>query len=112
MNQDQLIILLFKVVLISGAASVTLFIAVYWRLAPWWRNEIGRTIVVKDFLLIACLMPSILSLFFHFSRLTSYVAAWTDVALFGLLTPVMLWRVRVWHRVHKNKETAGDRDES
>lgn len=68
-----------------------------------WRNEVGKTIVVKDLLLIAMLLPSILSLFLRFSRFTSHIAAWLDVVLFGLLTPVMLWRIVVWQRIHRDK---------
>lgn len=104
MNQDQVILLLFKIVLVSGAVSVALFVAEYiWRTrGGCFRNDIGRTIVWKDILLIACMMPSILALFFQFSRLTSHIAAWVDIATFGLLTPAMLWRIAVFERVHKD----------
>ena len=106
MNQDQAILLLFKIVLVSGAVSVALFVAEYtWRTrGGCFRNDIGRTLVWKDLLLIACLLPSILSLFLHFNRLTSHIAAWVDVGLFGLLTPAMLWRIAVFERVHKQKD--------
>lgn len=103
MNEDQWIVLLFKVVLITDVIAVIAFVVQYWRLAPWWRNQIGRTIVVKDILLAACLIPSIMSLFFKFSRLTSHVAAWIDLALFGLIAPVMCWRIIVWQRIHRDK---------
>ena len=43
----------------------------------------GRTIVIKDFLLLVALIPSVLSLFVELNRLTSHVAAWLDVAAFG-----------------------------
>ena len=106
MSQDQWLILLLKIVLVCGAVSVALFVAEYtWR-AAWWRNPIGRTLVVKDILLILCLVPSILSLFLSFNRLTSHIAAWVDVGLFGLLTPAMLWRIVVFERVHREKDAA------
>lgn len=104
MTQDQLIILLLRVVLISGAVSVAAFIGVYTALAPWWRDPVGRTIVIKDMLLALLLVPSILSLFFHFSRLSSRVAAWADLALFAAMAPVMLWRCVIWIRIHRKKE--------
>jgi hypothetical protein len=111
-SQEQLIILCLRIVVGAGILSVLAFVVQYTRLAPWWRNEIGRTLVVKDILLILLLIPSLLSLFFRFSRLTSHVAAWTDIALIGALTPVMLWRIRVWHRVHNRKgaERADDQE--
>lgn len=107
MTQDQVIILLLKITLISGVISIAAFVAVYWRLAPWWRNQIGRTLVVKDVLLILIMIPTILSLFFQFNRLTSHIAAWLDVVLFGLITPVMIWRAVVWVRIHRGKAGAG-----
>lgn len=100
-TQDQWILFAFKVVLIAGIVSIIAFIVQYSRYAPWWRNEIGRTLIVKDILLVLLLVPSILSLFLHFSRLSSHIAAWIDVGLFGLLTPVMIWRIAVWARIHR-----------
>lgn len=110
MSQDALIVLLFKIVLISGAVSVALFVAEYtWRTrGRCWRNDIGRTLVVKDILLILCLLPSILSLFWDFNRLNSHISAWVDIVLFGLLTPVMCWRVFVFERIHRQKRGPGD----
>lgn len=103
MTQDQLIILLLRIILIADVICIAAFIADYTRMAPWWRNPIGRTIVIKDILLILVLIPSILALFFTFDRFTSYVAAWVDVALLGALIPVMLWRIAVWRRVKAGK---------
>lgn len=108
MSQDQAIQLALKIVLTSGIVSILAFIADYWRLAPWWKNPIGRTIVIKDFLLILCLLPPVVSLFFQFNRLTSNVAAWIDISDFGLLTPCMIWRIVVWERIHRGKDRPGD----
>ena len=103
MTQDQLILLLLKIILIADVVSIVAFIADYSRMASWWRNPVGRTIVVKDILLVLVLIPSVLSLFFTFSRLSSHIAAWVDVALLGALAPVMLWRIVVWRRVQAGK---------
>lgn len=104
MSQDQWIILLFKIVLLADLAALAAFIGLYTAWAPWWRNPIGRTIVVKDVLLALALLPSVLSLFFHFSRLTSHVAAWCDVATFGLIGPVMVWRCAVWRKIVRGRD--------
>jgi len=100
MAQDQLIVLLLKIILIADVVAIAAFIGEYWRLAPWWRDPIGRTIVTKDILLLLALIPSVLSLFLKFSRLTSHIAAWLDVVVLGAMGPVMVWRIVVWHRVH------------
>ena len=108
MNQDQLIILLFKVVILADVTAIAAFLVIYSVLAPWWRNEIGRTIAIKDILLGAALTPSVLSFFLHFNRLTSYVAAWVDIGLFGLIAVVMIWRSLVWVRIHRRKKAGHD----
>lgn len=102
MTQDGALILAFKIVLLAGAVSVAVFIVAYHMMTRGavWRDPVGKTIIVKDILLGACLTPSILSLFFHFGRFTSRVAGWIDVALFGLLPVVMTWRLIVWQKIH------------
>ena len=68
MTQAQWIILAFKVADIASVVTIAAFIGVYTRYAKWWRNPIGRTIVIKDVALILVLIPSILSIFFQFNR--------------------------------------------
>lgn len=103
MSQDQVIILLFKIGAIAGFVSIIAWVAVYTRLARWWRSPIGRTLVAKSLLLAGLLVPTIMSLFFHFNRLTSYVAGWIDVALVCAIAPVMAWRTIVWLKVSKER---------
>ena len=101
MTQDQAIILGFKVTEVASLVTIAAFVAYYTRLVPWWKNPIGRTIVAKDLALILVLMPSALSIFFHFNRLTSYVAAWFDIAAFALVPVIMVWRIIAWHRLDR-----------
>lgn len=102
MTQEQWLIFGFKVVTIAAVLSLTAWIVIYTRIAAWWRNPIGQTLVAKTALIALLLVPTILSLFFHLNRLTSYVAGWVDVALIGLITPVMIWRSAVWIQIHRN----------
>lgn len=106
MNQEQMLLQLFRVVLVADLVALASFIVLYTMLAAWWRNTIGRTIVIKDLLLGAALTPSVLSLFFHFSRLTSRVAGWVDVGLFAGIAVTMVWRDIVWWHVHHDKKSA------
>lgn len=99
--QDGAIVLALKIVLVSGFVSLVTWIAVYTRLARWWRNPIGRTLVAKTALIALLFIPTALSLFFHLSARDSRIAGWTDVVLIGLVTPVMWWRIRVWLRLHR-----------
>lgn len=106
MTEDALIILCLKIVLITGVASITTFATCYSRWAAWWSNAIGRTLVIKDILLIAVMSLSILSLFFKFNRLTSHIAAWLDIAILGAITPVMVWRTVVFWKIHRDGRPA------
>ncbi len=111
-TQDDVILLCFKVVEVASVVTIVAFVACYSAWAPWWREAIGRTIVIKDLLLLAAFIPSILSIFLHFNRLTSHIAAWVDVAVIGLIAPVMCWRILVFRKIHRDgKKTdtkAGD----
>lgn len=102
MTQEQAIIPAFKVVEVSGLVTIAAFVTCYTRWAAWYRNAIGRTIVIKDLLLVIAFIPSVLSLFLNFSRLTSHIAAWSDIAMIGLISPVMIWRIVVFGRIHRN----------
>lgn len=108
MSQEQLLVLLFKIVLVADLVTLAVFIADYTRLTRGeaWRNPIGRTILWKDVLLGAALTPSVLSLFFHFSRLTSRIAGWVDIALFAAISVAVVWRIAVFEKIHRSKETA------
>lgn len=103
MSQDQWIIFCLKVGLVSGFLSLTQWIGVYTRLTRGgaWRNPIGLTLIFKTLLIAGLFIPQILSLFFQLNRLDSHIAAWTDVALIGLVTPVMLWRTLVFVKLDR-----------
>jgi hypothetical protein len=108
-SQAAWLVLALKVVLIADVAAVLAFIGDYSRLANWWSNPVGRTIVIKDFLLVLAFTPSILSLFFKFSRSSGIAAAWFDISVFAGIAAVMLWRVAVFERIHRRgPPDAGD----
>lgn len=111
MSQEQWIILAFKIALISGFVSLTGWIALYTRLAKWWRNPIGRSLVRLAALSAGLYVPSILSLFFHLNRLDSYIVGWVDVGLIALVTPEMAWRSAVWLRLHRAGQLPQDGSE-
>jgi hypothetical protein len=102
MSQDQWITLCFKVIEVSALVTITGFVACYSWWARWYRDPVGRTIVLKDIALALVLIPSILSIFFSFNRLTSHIAAWFDVGSFALVPVIMVWRVVVFRRIHRD----------
>jgi len=102
MSQDEVILLLFKIVLLTNIAAIIAFVVIYTRLAPWWKNVIGRSIVSFDILLGMAFVPSAISLFWHLNRLTSRIAAWVDIGIFALIAGAMVWRSVQWVRIHRN----------
>jgi hypothetical protein len=100
-NQEQAIVLAFKIAEIASLVSISAFVGYYTMIAHWWKNPVGRTIVAKDLALILVFLPSVLSMFFRFNRLTSYIAAWIDVGSFALVPVIMTWRIIVWRRLHR-----------
>jgi hypothetical protein len=106
-SQDQWITLCYKIAVVGALLTIPAFVLCYSRWASWWRDPVGRTIVAKDLLLAFALIPVALSLFLQFSRLTSRVAAWTDIALIGLISPVMIWRIAVFWKLHRQGPRTG-----
>ena len=100
-----------RVAVISGFCSLAGWVALYSFLAPWWRNPIGRTLVIKSMLIAMLLIPTMISLFFHMTQFESVVVGWADFVLIALITPVMIWRSAVWQRIYrkgKSGEPGGD----
>lgn len=104
MSQEQWIVLCFKVVEVASVVTIAAFIACYSLWAKWRSSAIGRTIVYKDIALILVLLPSILSIFINFNRLTSHIAAWFDVGSFALVPAIMVWRIAVFRQIHRAGE--------
>jgi len=100
-TQDQLIIVLLKTGLVCGIASLLTWVVVYGRLAPWWRDQIGITLVAKSVIVIGQLLFLALSLFLHLSRLDNRLIAWLYTVFTLAITPVMIWRTVVWIRASR-----------
>lgn len=105
MSQDQIIILLFKIVLLTNIAAILAFVGIYTKFAPWWKNVIGRSIVILDLLLGAAFIPSVISLFWSLNRLTSHIIAWIDIGIFALIAGAMATRCITWVRIHKKEKS-------
>lgn len=91
------LVILDKVFVLTSLAGCLAWIAEYTR-SRGWRNEIGRTLLVKTSLLAALLALSALNLYFHLNRQDSLAIAWAGVLLLGAIGPVMAWRLLVFRR--------------
>ena len=114
MTQDAVILLAFKVVEVASVVTIATFVACYtwWTRARCWTNPIGQTIVYKDIAIVLVLVPSLLSIFVNFNRLTSHIAAWFDICSFALVPVIMCWRIVAWRRIHKAGKLPQDSNEN
>lgn len=102
------LVLAFKIVLIASFSCTVGWLILYTKLAPWWRDPIGRTLGAKSGLIALLLLPSILSIFFHLNRLTSSIAGWFDVAVLGSVAVVMIWRSIVFWKETRGRQRRRD----
>lgn len=109
MTQDGAILLAFKVVEVASVVTITAFVGCYtwWTRGKCWTNPVGQTIVLKDIALVLVLIPSLLSIFVNFNRLTSHIAAWFDVASFAMVPVIMVWRIVAWRKIHQASQEGG-----
>lgn len=89
---------LARVFLAIAVISCVVWIVDYSR-TGWWRNPVGQNLVVKTSLLTLLLSLSLLASLLRLSPVSAAVIRWADLGLVALIGPVMMWRVRVFHRV-------------
>lgn len=86
------------------------FIFWYWKTAPWWRNEVGKGMVLLSFALMLLVLPQLIhfvtglnleNTFFRWYYFSSFMAA-------GLIE---FWRARTIHLIHKTGEEKREQDD-
>ena len=103
MTQADWLTLVLKAGLVSGFISLAGWVVQYTVLTRgrWTRNPIGRTLVAKTALIAALFVPTALTLFFRLNRADSLLVGWLDAGLIGLVSPVMVWRMAAFARLHR-----------
>lgn len=68
-------------------------VSLFW---PWWKTDLGWTIVLKTACIAALLLPANLSIVFGINVMTP-AWQWTGAVLLGLVALIVLWRqVVIW----------------
>jgi PAS domain S-box-containing protein len=94
---------LYKVIVIADLAAIYLYVGVYTALQPWWQSRVGRSLVWKDLALSIPLWLTLLSLFFHFSRLSTKVASGVDAGALAAIAAILMARSDIWISEHAAK---------
>lgn len=95
-----------KIAVESVFYSAILFIAVisaYW---PWWKSQIGWSIVAKSIALALAILPAMLSYWFGRGVYREIPwLGWVAVAALALIPPILAWRlVVIWHVQRKARD--------
>jgi hypothetical protein len=90
----QWLVLVLKIGCISGFCSLTGWVIQYTYYTRWWKTKIGPTLTTKTMLVAGLLLPTTISLF---APLPPMVIGWLDASIICAITPVMIWRMIIWH---------------
>ena len=74
----------------AGVVAVSV-VSIFW---PWWKTDLGRTIVLEISCLCAALFPSTLELELGVNANTIFWQWWVGITFFGAAI-VTLWRIPV-----------------
>ena len=91
----------YHVAIPATFAAAVLFIVTYTFLAPWWRNQIGITLVALDAIIAVVTLPGTLSLLFHVTAGAWYT--WFALGAFTLTPAVIGWRTWILVVVNHRK---------
>ena len=79
--------------------SSALFVAVVSLYFPWWRSQLGWTIIAKTLALAVAVFPAMLTYWLGV-RVTGWLA-WVSVAALWTIPPILAWRALVIWRVQR-----------
>lgn len=85
---------------IAFTASILVFVVQYTLTSPWWYDPVGSTIVLKDLLLLAILVPSSVA-FLWPDLIDRLLMAEIDLAVLAAATLVMVSRCVVWWHIKR-----------
>lgn len=91
---------LSDVIAVGAIFSVILFIGVYTKLAPWWREPVGLTLVLAEFFILALYVSILLHIVFlpAFNAVPVWVSI-VDLFITGGIMGVNIWRTFVWFKI-------------
>jgi hypothetical protein len=98
LTQLQLIADLGDDLVMTAFFAALLFIVSYTAMAPWWRTQIGISLIVVDTGLVLALGPSVLHRMFGLSLADQVWYGWYFCASLTLVAAGVLWRTAVMVR--------------
>lgn len=88
-----------RVVSVATLVLSLVFIVQYTVYSPWWRDQVGRTIVIEAAgIFLAVLFPTVEE-FVTPTRTEQEVISWVSIGTVACIAVTLLWRIIVWHRI-------------
>lgn len=84
----------------AATVAILLWIVQYTLSAPWWRDQVGWTIVLKDVFLLAILVPSCIAILWP-SVVSVKDLAYIEAVMLPAITLAMIIRMAIWFRIRK-----------
>jgi hypothetical protein len=88
---------------VAAIVVLVVFVGQYTVYSPWWKDQIGRTLVALDIALLLALASTAASVLFGFRRSTSHYAAFVSGIELWLIAGVIMWRIVVWYRIYRQR---------
>lgn len=99
MTEIQWLSLYAKSVEVAALVMAGLFIIQYTWYSPWWRDAVGRTIVLMDAAVFLSVAPAVIESYFPLTVAEKVTAHWVNVSFIALIPVIFLWRIAVWRRM-------------
>ena len=97
--QSLVSLVIVQAIFYSGFAAPAVM-ATFW---PWWRSELGWSIVAKTFALSLALLPAMLLYWLGPTTFTTSSALrWFSIAALGAVPLIVWWRVWVIYRFQRD----------
>jgi hypothetical protein len=72
---------------------------IYTLLEPWWRSQLGRSLILLAGLAMVTPMLFILALFFGLSRVSSETLSWIEAGVLFITCAAMVRRSYIWVKI-------------
>lgn len=85
---------------VAFAAAVIAFVFQYTFTSPWWKDQVGITIVIKDACLLGILVPASINYVWP-GTISATTMLWLDLIVVWTATASMIWRCVVWFHIRR-----------
>jgi drug/metabolite transporter (DMT)-like permease len=98
-TSEQWVHLALKAGSIAALVGLLQWVVIYTVLESWWRNQVGRSLVLLAGLAMVTPIVFILALFFGLSRFSSQALGWAEAGVLFATFAAMVRRSYIWVKI-------------